>query len=76
MSQVKDDTSFMDAGVLDSFRFLEMVAFLERTFGIQVEDDEMTAENMDSVRKLLTYLEEKQESRTRVNYSFEAGRGI
>ena len=62
MGQIGDDTSFMGAGVLDSIGFLEMVVFLERTFRIDIEDDEMIPENMDSIRNIFMFLERKRKA--------------
>lgn len=44
-----DDASFMDAQLLDSTGFLELVQFLEETYGIKVEDMEMMPDNLDSL---------------------------
>jgi acyl carrier protein len=35
------------------------VAFLEETFGFRVEDEELIPENLDSLIKLVTYVESK-----------------
>lgn len=60
--QIDDRTSFLQMGVLDSLGFLEMVAFLERTFGIEIQDDEMIPENMDSIQNILAFLERKEKA--------------
>jgi len=44
-----DTASLLDAGVVDSTGVLEILAFLERAFGVTVGDDELTAENLDSI---------------------------
>jgi acyl carrier protein len=59
MSEIDDDASFTETGILDSVRFLEMVAFLERTFKIEVHDDEVVPANMDSVARVVRYLHRK-----------------
>ncbi len=51
-----DDVSFIDGGIIDSVGVLELVAFLEETFGFRVEDEELIPENLDSVDKLVTYI--------------------
>ena len=50
-SSLQDDASFMDSGILDSTGVLELVTFLESTFGIKVTDREMVPENLDSVNR-------------------------
>lgn len=54
-----DDESFMGSHVVDSVGVLELIAFLEQTFGIKVEDDEMVPDNLDSLNGVGRYLERK-----------------
>ena len=51
-----DDTSFMEEGIIDSTGVLELIDFLERTFSITFEDDELIPENLDSLVKVEKYL--------------------
>jgi acyl carrier protein len=60
MSRIEDDASFMETGILDSVGFLEMVAFLERTFHLKIKDDELVPSNMDSISSILNYLNVKK----------------
>jgi len=54
-----DDASFLDEGVVDSTGTLELVMFVEETFGIDVGDNEIEPENFDSVNKLAAYIARK-----------------
>jgi len=56
---LKDDTSFLEGGVLDSTGVLELVSFLEATFSIHVEGDDLVPENLDSLNNLQSYLEKR-----------------
>ena len=56
---LKDDTSFLDEGIIDSTGILELVSFLEEDFGITVEDEELVPENLDSIKNVVAYLEGK-----------------
>jgi acyl carrier protein len=58
-SSLQDDRSFMESGILDSTGVLELVAFLESTFGIQVSDREMVPENLDSVDRAAAFCARK-----------------
>ena len=60
---VTPDASLLDAGIIDSTGVLELVSFLETTFGIQVHDDEMLPENLDSIRAISHYVSRKLEPR-------------
>ena len=54
-----DDVSFIDGGIIDSVGVLELVAFIEKTFGFRVEDEEMVPEYLDSIDKLVLYIDLK-----------------
>ncbi len=56
---VEDDASLLDEGVLDSTGALELVFFLEKHFGLDVNDDEVAPENFDSINALVAYVERK-----------------
>lgn len=53
--QLQDDASFLEEGIIDSTGVLELVMFVEDTFGIMVEDEEIVPENFDSVQQLARY---------------------
>jgi acyl carrier protein len=59
---IAHDQSLLDAGIIDSTGVLELVCFLETTFGIEVQDDEMLPENLDSIRAISSYVGRKLES--------------
>jgi len=56
---LKDDTSFLEEGIIDSTGVLELVTFLEETYEIQVDDEELIPENLDSINNVTGYLERK-----------------
>ena len=58
--------SFLEKGVIDSMGVLELIAFLQETFGITVEDEELTPDNLDSFNNLAVYIAHKLESTTAV----------
>jgi acyl carrier protein len=55
-----DDESLLDSGVVDSTGVMEVVSFLEETFAIAVDDDELVAENLDSVDRLAAFVQRKR----------------
>ncbi len=57
-----EDASLLDSGIIDSTGVLEVVAFLEEQFGIQVADEEMLPDNLDSIAKIVQYLDRKQKA--------------
>lgn len=58
---LEDDTSFLQEGIVDSTGVLELVMFVEETFDIAVEDEEVVPENFDSVAQLARYVRSKTE---------------
>jgi acyl carrier protein len=52
--------SFMETGLIDSTGILELVAFLEEEYEIEVADEELTPENLDSVHNIAQYVERKR----------------
>ena len=63
LESIADDASFLDAGIIDSTGVLELVSYLEDTWGITVADDEMLPENFDSIRGIVAYLQRKRAAR-------------
>jgi acyl carrier protein len=57
---VTDDMSFLETRIMDSTGVLEFVTYLESTFGIKVEDEDLTPDNLDSVRLAAAYVERKR----------------
>lgn len=51
-----DADSLIASQVIDSTGFLELVTYVEEAFGITIEDDEMTPENLDSVAALSRFV--------------------
>ena len=56
---LKDDTSFLEEGIIDSTGILELVTYLEDEYSITVEDEELIPENLDSISNVASYLERK-----------------
>jgi acyl carrier protein len=56
---VKDETLFLDEGIIDSTGILELVSYLEEEFSIGVEDEELVPENLGSINNVVAYLERK-----------------
>ena len=55
-----DATSLLDHGIIDSTGVLEVIMFIENTFGITVEDSEMLPENLDSIERIAAFVAKKQ----------------
>lgn len=54
-----DETSLSDSGIIDSAGMLEIVMYLEESWGLRVADEEMLRENFDSVAAIDAFLSRK-----------------
>ena len=54
-----DSESFREMNIMDSTGILELIAFLEETYEIAIDDDELVPENLDSVEKIAHFIERK-----------------
>jgi acyl carrier protein len=52
--------SLIEAGVIDSTGALELVGFLEETYGITVTDVELIPENLDSIDNIVRFVTAKR----------------
>ena len=59
---LKEDTSFLEEGIVDSTGILELVDFLEEEFEITIDDEELVPENLDSLNNVTAYVGKKLEA--------------
>jgi acyl carrier protein len=57
---LKDDDSFLETGLIDSTGILELIQFLEESFDIEIEDEEMIPENLDAIDRSTRFVERKR----------------
>jgi acyl carrier protein len=55
------DDSLLEQGLIDSTGVLELVSFIENKFEIKVEDDDLVPDNLDSINRLIAFIETKLE---------------
>ncbi|QDT44597.1 acyl carrier protein [Gimesia alba] len=56
---LNNDDSFLETGIIDSTGVLELVAFIEDKYSVEVDDDELVPENLDSIDRLINFIESK-----------------
>jgi acyl carrier protein len=59
---IGDEDSLQDSGVIDSAGVLTLIVFLEERFGINVGEDDVRAQNMDSLGNLTRFVARKTAS--------------
>jgi len=57
---LKTTDSLLEQGIIDSTGVLELVSYLEETYGIEIEDEELIPENLDSIYNVTQYIMRKQ----------------
>jgi acyl carrier protein len=58
-TQIDVEESLIESGIMDSTGVLELVEFLEATFDIQIEDEELIPENLETIKNIIEYLKTK-----------------
>lgn len=59
-AELKDDSSFESLHLIDSVRALDVILFVEESFGFTVENEEALPENFDSIDNIVAYIQNKQ----------------
>jgi acyl carrier protein len=57
--ELGDDDSLLRNGVVTSLGVMELVDWIESTFGVQVEPSEITEQNFDSARSIARFVVSK-----------------
>lgn len=57
--QLDDAASLLEQQIVDSTGFLELVNYIEATFGVSVADDEMIPDNLESVDNIVIFIGRK-----------------
>ena len=56
------DDSLIEKGIIDSTGVLQLIAFLEEEFKLQIDDHEVIPQNLDSLSRLTAFVERKSET--------------
>ena len=57
--ELTDEVSLLDSGYVDSTGMMEIILFLEREYGIHIEDHETIPENLESISQIATFVAKK-----------------
>jgi len=55
-NELQEETSFLDNGIIDSTGIIELVSYIEESFDISVDDEDIIPENFDSIRNIAAYI--------------------
>ncbi len=56
---LSDQDSLLEKGIIDSTGVVHLVSFVEESFGITVNDEEIIPENFDTIRGLINFVQKK-----------------
>ena len=59
-TELSDEDSFLARHIVDSTGFLELVMHIEQTYGLIVDDDELTPANLDSLNAIAAFVGRKR----------------
>lgn len=58
-SELRNEDSLLEKGIIDSTGVLELVAFIEDTYQFKIEDEELIPENLDSIKNISQFIQNK-----------------
>ena len=51
--------NLIETGIIDSLGIQQLIAYLEETFSIQITDDDLIADNFETIEAISTFLRNK-----------------
>lgn len=57
--ELKTNESLIENGIIDSTGVLELVTYIEETYSIEIADEELIPENLDSIDNIISFLKTK-----------------
>jgi acyl carrier protein len=58
--KVSDDTDLFDAGLIDSYGFIELVQFLEQTYGVSLSDEDLASKEMSTLSGITVMISDRR----------------
>jgi acyl carrier protein len=59
-AEIGTSDSLTKLGLIDSTGVLELIAYIEETFGIKIRDDETVPDNLDSLDRITAFIQRKK----------------
>lgn len=60
-ADVDVNTALVEENVIDSMGVMELIAYMEETFGIELDLDDLTIENFETIAAIKTLMSQKLE---------------
>jgi acyl carrier protein len=55
-ARLADDTPLVETGAIDQTGILEIALFIEETYGVQVDETDLTPENFDTMESIAQFI--------------------
>ena len=59
-TELVSDTALITSGLIDSISTLKLVEYIEDTYEIELEANEVTAENLDTIENIISLIDRKK----------------
>ena len=57
---IRADEALISSGLIDSFSLMDISLFVERNFGVRIDDTELNAETFDTLEQLAKLIQSRQ----------------
>ena len=57
--KMTDDDSLLLNGVIDSLKMIELTSYIEKTFDIEIQDNELMPDNFDTINAITNFIKSK-----------------
>lgn len=57
---IRDETPLLQSGIIDSLGVLDLISYLETSFGVSVADDELVPENFADINRIASLVARKR----------------
>jgi acyl carrier protein len=64
---LQDDDDIFALGLINSLFAMQMVLWVEKEFGIKVEDEDLDIENFNTINALAGFVERKNQARLKIS---------
>jgi len=57
---INPDEPLLSSGLVDSFHLVDLSLFVEKNFGVRIDDAELNASSFDNLNQLTTFIKDHQ----------------
>ena len=67
--RIEDQDDILTTGIIDSLGIMQLVAYMEETFSIRINDEEIIPEHFESIEAISSFIGRKQDVSVTENYA-------